>query len=108
MADQTTVFGDFQKIAEILIDIRNRVDSDTDVVWTRFNDPRELIEDLTTDIQKLQMCDSETLSKVFMKFRPTSTYQELSISNGCGDEYLQLSKKFDYYRERIRAIFPAT
>ena len=108
MADQNAVFDDFQKIAEILIHIHNRVDSDTDVVWTRFNDPRELIEDLTSDIQKLQVCDSETLSKVFMKFWPTSTYQELSISNGCGDEYLQLSKKFDYYRERIRAIFPAT
>jgi hypothetical protein len=107
MADSISYFDDFQKIADILITIRNKVDSKTDIIWTGFNNPEQLINDLTSDIQKLGLCDSYALSKVYVGFGPTGIYQELSISNGWGNEYLELSKQFDYYHKRIRFVFPA-
>jgi hypothetical protein len=93
---------EFQKIVEILIAIRNTVDLQTDVVWTKFDSAQELIDDLTTDIEKLRLGDCETLSKVYLAFGPTSTYQELSISNGWGDEYLKLAEQFDYCHKKIK------
>src|SRR5258708_1844712 len=107
MTDLISAFDDFQKIVEILIKIKSTVDSRTDTVWTKFDNPRELIDDLASDIQKLELCNSDTLSKVFLEFGPTGTYQELSISNGWGNEYLELSKQFDYYHKRIRSVLPA-
>lgn len=53
-----------------------------------------LIE-LSKDIELLKLCDYETLEKVNIEFLATSTYQELSLSDGWSDEYLILAYKFD-------------
>jgi hypothetical protein len=34
-----SVFEDFQKVADILITIRNKIDPETDVVWTGYDSP---------------------------------------------------------------------
>ncbi len=102
------VFEDFQTIAEILIIIRNKIDLETDVVWTVYDSPQQLIDYLNGYIEKIHAGNSETLSRVYMEFGPTGTYQELSISNGWGNEYVELSKQFDYYHKRIRAVIPAS
>jgi hypothetical protein len=78
------------------------------VVWTGDDSPLQLIDYLTGYIEKIQACDSETLARVYMDFAATGTYQELSISNGWGDEYIGLSKQFDFYRQGIRALIPAS
>jgi hypothetical protein len=101
-------FDDFQKIAEILIEVRSKVNLDTDVVWSEYDNPQQLLDALAKDIQNLHACDSMTLSKVYLQFSATGTYQELSISNGWGDEYLELSRQFDHYHKKIRSVLPAT
>jgi hypothetical protein len=95
-------FNYFQKIIEVLDKILNTVDLETDVVFTRFNTPQELIIDITKDIEKLKSQDRETLDKLYTMFAPTGTYQELSISNGWGYEYLQLSQEFDLYFQKLK------
>jgi hypothetical protein len=35
------------------------------------------------------------------EFLPTSTYQEISISNGWGDNYIKLSSEFDKLYEKL-------
>jgi hypothetical protein len=82
MAGLNSVFDDFQKIAEILITIRNKINLKTDVAWTGNDSPEQLIDYLNGYIQKILAGDSETHSKVWEKFTATGTYQELSISNG--------------------------
>ena len=37
-----------------------------------------------------------------MEFAPTSTYQEISLSNGWGNEFLKLADQFDKLYEKIR------
>ena len=95
-------FNYFQKIIEVLDEILNTVNLETDVAFTMFNTPQELITDITKDIEKLKSQDRETLDKLYMMFAPTGTYQELSISNGWGDEYLQLSQKFDLNFQNLK------
>jgi hypothetical protein len=92
----------FQKIAEIVIIVQSKIDLKTDVVWTGFNTPYELKRYLTDYSEKLQLGDYDALSRVYNMFGPTGTFQELSISNGWGDEYIELAKQFDCYHEKIR------
>jgi len=82
MSGLNDVFEDFQKIAEILIIIRNKIDQEPDVVWTGYDSPQQMIDYLNGYIEKIQAGDSETLSRIFWVFEATGTYQELSISNG--------------------------
>ena len=94
--------NDFNKVIELLTLILNKVDEETNVVWTRFDTPEELIADLQQNIKKLQSNDFDVLDKLNLMFGPTATYQELSISNGWGDEYLYLSKQFDEAYENLK------
>jgi hypothetical protein len=95
-------FNYFQKIIEVLDVILATVNSETDVAFTKFNTPQELMADITKDIEKLKLQDHETLAKLCLMFSPTGTYQELSISNGWGDEYLQLAHKFDLCFQKLK------
>jgi hypothetical protein len=99
-----SLFDEFRKIIDILTIIQNKIDSDTDVVWTGFNTPQELKIYLVSHIEKLRLCDYETLAIINMNFCPTGTYQELAISNGWGDEYLELANQFDEAHKKLLRI----
>ena len=47
------------------------------------------------NIEKIKFCDFDTLDKLNMEFAPTSTFQEISLSNGWADEYIKLAEQFD-------------
>jgi SNF2 family DNA or RNA helicase len=79
-------FNDFQKIGQLLRRVRAKIQDDTDVLWTHFNDTKSFIEDLESDIKAIENCDRKTLEKIKVNFLPTSTYQEISLSN------IQISK----------------
>jgi hypothetical protein len=96
-------FKNFKKISEILKKIRDKINPKTDTVWAGFDNPKILKEELNQDIEKIEQCDYETLEKVNIQFMPTSTYQELSLSNGWSEEYIKISNEFDdVYRKTIK------
>ncbi len=95
------LYKDFQKVAEILKQIKTFITKDTDTVWAGFDNADKFLEELNQDIQKIKNCDFQTLEKVHVEFLPTCTYQELSMSNGWGDKYIQLSTDFDKTYERM-------
>lgn len=88
-------YKDFQKVADILKQIKIFVKADTDIVWSRFDSLENFLADLNQDISNIENCNFVTLDKVQTEFLPTSTYQEISISNGWGDDYIKLSNDFD-------------
>jgi hypothetical protein len=94
-------YKDFQKVADILKQIKALISQDTDTVWAGFDNAGKFLEELNQDIEKIENCDYQTLEKVHVEFLPTCTYQELSISNGWGDTYLKLSTDFDKIYERM-------
>jgi len=97
-------YNDFQRVAEILKQLRAFIFKDTDTVWAGFENAEKFLEELNQDIQKIENCDFQTLEKVHVEFLPTCTYQELSMSNGWSDKYIMLSTDFDKIYERMTEI----
>lgn len=97
-------FKDFQKVAEILKQIRAFISKETDTVWAGFDNADKFLEELNQDIQKIENCDFQTLEKVHVEFLPTCTYQGLSMSNGWSDKYLELSTEFDKIYDQMTKV----
>ncbi|MGX7666650.1 hypothetical protein [Flavobacterium pedocola] len=91
----------FKPISELLQRVKDKINSETDTVWAGFDSSEKLKSEIILDIEKIEFCDYETLEKVKVDFLPTSTYQELSISNGWGEEYLEIASKFDSLYSKI-------
>ena len=97
-------YKDFQKIAEILKHIKLLTNLDSDTVWSRFDSTEQFLADLNQDVKNIENCCFSTLDKVQSEFLPTSTYQEISISNGWGEKYIRLSNDFDKIELRLIKI----
>lgn len=101
LSKQIVGFNDFQKIGQLLRKLRAKIQDETDVLWTQFKDTKSFIEDLESDIEAIENCDRKTLEKIKINFLPTSTYQEISLSNNWGDEFLKMASDFDGLYSRI-------
>ena len=95
-------YGDFQKVREILETIKGYTDKDTDTIWAAYDNADEFLTDLNADIEKIKFCDFATLDKLEMEFAPTSTYQEISLSNGWSKNFLELAEQFDKLKEKLK------
>ncbi len=84
-----------EKLVEIIEIIKGKIVPETDIVWTRYNSVAELEIDLEKLILGIRANDRETYSKLETLFGPTGSFQELSIDNGWGEEFIQLSISFD-------------
>jgi len=99
--------NEFQKIAEILIKIRETITNETDTVYVGYENAQSLIDELTNDINEIKLCNYEILEKTNINFAPTSRFQELSLSNGWSELYNKLSKEFDIkYKMLIGILKP--
>jgi hypothetical protein len=102
LTDKIKYYSKFQIVAEILLALKSKINSETDTIWAGFDSAELFLKELSQDIEKIRCCDFTTLEKVNIDFAVTSTYQELSISNGWSDEYLKLAEKFDRVYEEIK------
>lgn len=93
--------NDFHEIGQLLRNLRAKIQDDTDVLSTHFNDTKSIIEELESDIKAIESFDRKTLEKIKINFLPTSTYQEISLSNSWGDEFLKIASDFDNLYNRI-------
>ena len=95
-------YTDFKEISKIIGIIKAKINSETDTVWAEFDNPDILIKELDSDQKKIELLDFETLEKIMIDFLPTSTYQELAISNGWSEEYMEIANNFDSIYKRIK------
>jgi hypothetical protein len=100
--DKIPFYKDFQKIKSILETIRSFTTEETDTVWAGYDNGKDFLVDLNIDIEKISFCDFETLEKLNMEFAPTSTYQEISLSNSWSNEFLKLAEQFDNLYKKIK------
>ena len=82
-------------ILHLLEQLQAKITDDSDVVWTRFDTPAALRAELEGYIEQLKGENTSCLKQIDLHFGPTSTFQEHAISNGWGEEYLQLAAAFD-------------
>lgn len=101
--DKIPFYNDFQKVKSILETIKNLIIDGTDTVWAGYDNGKEFLVDLNTDIEKIRFCDFETLDKLNIEFAQASTYQEISLSNGWANEYLKLAEQFDNLYKRLKS-----
>lgn len=67
----------------------------TDISWSIFKSKDELIFEIDAHIQKLKLEDFSKVRDLILLFAPTSDFQEISISSGWSNHYLNLSERFD-------------
>ncbi len=67
----------------------------TDISWSIFDSKDELIIEIDTHIQKLKLKNFSKIKDLILLFAPTSDFQEISLSSGWGNQYLNISERFD-------------
>ena len=80
---------------EILSTIQATITDETDVVWAGFNNVTELKEVINNCIGRVNKSDITVFSELHLLFAPTGRFQELSISNGWGQEFLNIAAQYD-------------
>ena len=83
------------EIIKIIEIVKSKVSDRSDVVWTKYSNPKEFSDDLDNYINRLKANDISCLGDLKILFAPTGSLQEHSISNGWADEYLVLAERFD-------------
>jgi len=62
----------------------------TDVVWTNYNSPSEIITDLELLEKGILNNEIASVERLLFLLAPTSDLQEISISSGWGHEFLSI------------------
>jgi len=87
---------DIEEIIKILYEIRSIVDSNqTDVGWSKYNSVQKVLSEIDTHINKLKNNDLSNLYELEILFGPTGSFQEISISSGWEDKYINISSRFN-------------
>jgi hypothetical protein len=81
-----------RNIIHILNHIQSKLNEDTDIIRTQSTDLIKLKNNIILLIENL---DLNNLKDVSFLFAPTGTLQEISLENGWGDEFIELSIKID-------------
>ena len=74
----------------------------SDVLTSSFNTNKEVIDCIDDHIKKLSNSDTSEIDDLIVLFLPTSDFQEISISNGWSEEYLEIARAFDILIELIK------
>lgn len=83
-------------IIEILETVKKLVlEPRTDISWSIFDSKDELIIEIDAHIQKLKLRDFSKVKDLILLFAPTSDFQEISLSSGWSNHYLNISERFD-------------
>ncbi|GAB4036686.1 hypothetical protein [Spirosoma gilvum] len=82
-------------LISILEAVKEHFTDSSDMLWTNYDHPRDVRNDLERLIYQLQSGDTSCLPTVHALFLPTSTFQEHALSNDWVKDYLRLSDQFE-------------
>jgi len=95
--------NDTSEMIVLLKNIRKKITSKTDITWSSFDDVEELQTMMDKDITEFEAGDFNSLKEYKTMFLPTGDFEEMAISNGWGEEYLQLASEFDELYQNMKA-----
>jgi hypothetical protein len=84
-----------QELINIIKEVKEKISDGSDMVWTKYENAKQLRDELDDCIERLKVNDTNCLEQIKFLFLPTASLQEHSISNCWAEEYLTLSKRFD-------------
>jgi hypothetical protein len=76
---------------------------DTVIAWSRYNTVEEAVEDINQHIARLRSGDFSRMDDLALLFAPTGSLQEISISSGWGEAFLDIAARFDRAVELLRS-----
>jgi len=74
--------SELKSIIEIIQIIREKITEETNVIWAGYDNPSELRDEIDKELNELINGNLEILDNFKNRFLPTSTLQEVSLSNG--------------------------
>lgn len=77
-------------------------DPETDVAWSHYETPSEARADLAAHRDRLIGRDFSKVFDLELLFAPTGALQEIAISSGWGEEFLNVARNFDAAIARLR------
>jgi len=92
-----------QVIIEIIKNVNSRIDEQTNLIWTKYNRASDIKSELETDVKEFENGNIVKLEKYSLYFGPTGTFQEISIPNGWGEDFILMANQFDELYEKIKA-----
>ena len=74
----------------------------TTPLWIHYDSIEEVVGELERHILLLHKEDFSIIKELTLLFAPTSDLQELSISNGWGNQFLEIAEEFDEIIKEIK------
>jgi hypothetical protein len=87
--DETVLIEILEAIKKLILEPK------TNLTWSTFDSKNDLIFEIDAHIQKLKLRDFSKVKDLILLFAPTSDFQEISLSSGWGNRYLDISERFD-------------
>lgn len=83
-------------IIKVLEEVKKIIQKyEIDLSWSTYRHEKDLVDDLDTYISQLRNNDYSCIKNIKYLFAPTGDLQEISLSSGFSEEYLQLSNVID-------------
>ena len=79
---------------------------ENDFDWSGWVDADQATAEVGSHIAAIERGKLTTLTELVVLFAPTGPIQEVSVSSGWGDEFLELANRFDAALSRARSRFP--
>ncbi|MBV1922435.1 MAG: hypothetical protein KUG68_00250 [Flavobacteriaceae bacterium] len=92
---------DASAFIRILEKINSKITSTTNITWSSIESVEVFKSEINKDIIAISKGDFSSISTYDTYFLPTGDFQEISISNGWGEEYITLAKEFETLYARI-------
>ena len=93
--NETVIIKILESVKKLILEPR------TDISWSLFDSKDELIIEIDAHIQKLKLRDFSKIKDLILLFAPTSDFQEISLSSGWSNHYLNISERFDIAIESL-------
>lgn len=88
--------GRFAEILNILDEIRNITNNpQVNMIWTPYQNSAEFIREYDLIVEAFKRGTQGSLGKLQLLFAPTGVLQDISIDNGWGEKFIELSGRFD-------------
>lgn len=86
----------YSQLIDLLLDVRNLINSPkTDITWSKYNSVEEIWLELDRFKKRINQHDESVFSELEILFAPTGSLQEISIDNGWGNKFVELSSRFN-------------
>lgn len=84
-----------ESITKLLNELKIHLTPTTDLSWSKYNNIDAVINEINDLISSLEKNDKQTYKKINFFIAPTNDIQEISITNGWGEEFNKISEKIE-------------